>query len=77
MDPNDKSELKIVKYNENGAFLNDSCPITMNKFKNGLLDNGVMIAPAGNTVRMVTHREVSSNDVGLVIRAVSKSIQEL
>ena len=49
----------------------------MNKFKNGLLDNGVMIAPAGNTVRMVTHREVSSNDVGLVIRAVSKSIQEL
>ena len=49
----------------------------MNKFKNGLLDNGVMIAPAGNTVRMVTHREVSSNDVSLVIRAVSKSIQEL
>ena len=49
----------------------------MNKFKNGLLDNGVMIAPAGNTVRMVTHREVSSNDVSLVIKAVSKSIQEL
>ncbi|MEC7920623.1 MAG: low-specificity L-threonine aldolase [Chloroflexota bacterium] len=49
----------------------------MNKFKNGLLDNGVMISPSGGTVRMVTHREISHDDVGLVIRAVSKSIQEL
>ena len=49
----------------------------MNKFKNSLLDNGVMISPSGGTVRMVTHREISHDDVGLVIRAVSKSIQEL
>ena len=49
----------------------------MNKFKSELLDNGVMISPSGNTVRMVTHREVSSNDIGVVIRAVSKSIKEL
>lgn len=49
----------------------------MDKFKSVLLDNGVMISPSGNTVRMVTHREVSSNDVGVVLRAVSKSIKEL
>ena len=62
----------LFTYSQNYGIFSD-----MNKFKNGLLDNGVMIAPAGNTVRMVTHREVSSNDVGLIIRAVSKSIKEL
>ena len=49
----------------------------MDKFKSDLLDNGVMISPSGNTVRMVTHREVSADDIGVVLRAVSKSIKEL
>jgi len=49
----------------------------MDKFKSDLLNNGVMISPSGNTVRMVTHREVLPEDVGVVLRAVSKSIKEL
>jgi threonine aldolase len=47
---------------------------SLNNFKMNLMENGVLANSSGDLIRMVTHNDINSDDVSVVLKAISMSL---